>query len=138
MGSPGSPSATSPRAPSTAAPGGSPTARYAPSGTATRTAQLVAEARAAAGLGASPDATTHDPEHARGAVVDGVHVHAVRMAGLVAHQQVLFGTAGETLVIRHDSLDRASFLPGILMGIRGIGSLPAGLTFGLDRVLGLD
>ena len=75
---------------------------------------------------------------ARGAVVGDVHVHAVRLAGLVAHQEVLLGGHGETLTLRHDSLDRASFLPGILMGIRGIGALPPGLTLGLDRVLGLD
>jgi len=67
-----------------------------------------------------------------------VHVHSVRLAGLLAHQEVLLGGHGETLTLRHDSLDRASFLPGILMGIRGVASLPAGLTFGLDAVLGLD
>jgi 4-hydroxy-tetrahydrodipicolinate reductase len=67
-----------------------------------------------------------------------VHVHSVRLAGLLAHQEVLLGGHGETLTVRHDSLDRASFLPGILMGIRGIGALPPGLTLGLDRVLGLD
>ena len=110
----------------------------APSGTAARTAGLIAAARAAAGLGAPPDATVTAAEGARGAVQDGVHVHSVRLSGLVAHQEVLLGGHGETLTLRHDSLDRASFLPGILMGIRGAGSLPAGLTFGLDRVLGLD
>jgi len=110
----------------------------APSGTATRTASLIAAARAEAGLGPSPDATVTALEGARGADVDAVHVHSVRLAGLLAHQEVLLGGHGETLTVRHDSLDRASFLPGILMGIRGVGSLPAGLTFGLDRVLGLD
>ena len=110
----------------------------APSGTATRTASLIAAARAEAGLGPSPDATVTALEGARGADVDAVHVHSVRLAGLLAHQEVLLGGHGETLTVRHDSLDRASFLPGILMGVRGIGSLPAGLTFGLDRVLGLD
>ena len=110
----------------------------APSGTATRTASLIAAARAEAGLGPPPDATVTALEGARGADVDAVHVHSVRLAGLLAHQEVLLGGHGETLTVRHDSLDRASFLPGILMGIRGIGSLPAGLTFGLDRVLGLD
>jgi 4-hydroxy-tetrahydrodipicolinate reductase len=70
--------------------------------------------------------------------VDGVHVHSVRLAGLLAHQEVLLGGHGETLTLRHDSLDRASFLPGILLGVRGVGSRPAGLTFGLDAVLGLD
>jgi 4-hydroxy-tetrahydrodipicolinate reductase len=110
----------------------------APSGTASRTASLIGGARAGAGLGPSPDATATALEGARGAVVDGVHVHSVRLAGLLAHQEVLLGGHGETLTIRHDSLDRASFLPGILMGIRGVGSLPAVLTFGLDSVLGLD
>ena len=110
----------------------------APSGTATRTASLIAAARAEAGLGPPPDATVTALDGARGADVDAVHVHSVRLAGLLAHQEVLLGGHGETLTLRHDSLDRASFLPGILMGIRGIGSLPAGLTFGLDRVLGLD
>ena len=110
----------------------------APSGTATRTASLIAAARAEAGLGPPPDATVTALEGARGADVDAVHVHSVRLAGLLAHQEVLLGGHGETLTLRHDSLDRASFLPGILMGIRGVGSLPAGLTVGLDRVLGLD
>jgi 4-hydroxy-tetrahydrodipicolinate reductase len=109
----------------------------APSGTATRTAQMISESRAAAGRGPGPDATTQDPDHARGAVVDGVHVHAVRMAGLVAHQQVLLGTAGETLVIRHDSLDRASFMPGVLLAVRSVSTRP-GLTVGLESVLDLD
>jgi len=110
----------------------------APSGTATRTASLIAAARAEAGLGPPPDATVTALDGARGADVDAVHVHSVRLAGLLAHQEVLLGGHGETLTLRHDSLDRASFLPGILLGIRGIGALPAGLTLGLDRVLGLD
>jgi 4-hydroxy-tetrahydrodipicolinate reductase len=110
----------------------------APSGTATRTASLIAAARAEAGLGPPPDATVTALDGARGADVDAVHVHSVRLAGLLAHQEVLLGGHGETLTLRHDSLDRASFLPGILMGICGVGSLPGGLTFGLDRVLGLD
>jgi 4-hydroxy-tetrahydrodipicolinate reductase len=108
----------------------------APSGTAVRTAQLVAAARLAAGLDPVPDATTHGLDGARGAVVDGVHVHAVRAAGLVAHQEVLFGTPGETLSIRHDSFDRASFMPGVLLGIRQIATRP-GLTVGLESLLGL-
>ena len=110
----------------------------APSGTASRTASLIAGARASAGLGPSPDATVTAMDGARGAVVGGVHVHSVRLAGLLAHQEVLLGGHGETLTLRHDSLDRASFLPGILLGVRGVASLPAGLTFGLDAVLGLD
>jgi 4-hydroxy-tetrahydrodipicolinate reductase len=110
----------------------------APSGTAARTAALIAEARAAAGLGTPPDATVTALDGARGAVLDGgVHVHSVRLAGLVAHQEVLFGGTGEILTIRHDSLDRASFMPGVLTGIRGVASLPEGLTVGLDPLLGL-
>jgi 4-hydroxy-tetrahydrodipicolinate reductase len=109
----------------------------APSGTAARTAALIAAARSAAGAGAVPDATTTQLEGARGAVVDGVHVHAVRLAGLVAHQEVLLGGHGETLMIRHDSLDRASFMPGVLMAVRGVASLPPGLTVGLEGLLGL-
>jgi 4-hydroxy-tetrahydrodipicolinate reductase len=110
----------------------------APSGTASRTASLVAAARADAGVGAPPDGTVTALDGARGAVVGGVHVHSVRLAGLLAHQEVLLGGHGETLTIRHDSLDRASFLPGVLLGIRGAASLPAGLTVGLDPLLGLD
>ncbi len=110
----------------------------APSGTALRTAAMIAEARAAAGLGPSPDATSQEVPGARGASVDQVHVHSVRVAGLVAHQEVLFGGNGETLTIRHDSLDRASFMPGVLLAIRGLASLPAGLTVGIEPLLGLD
>jgi 4-hydroxy-tetrahydrodipicolinate reductase len=110
----------------------------APSGTAARTASLISEARRLSGLGPSPDATVSAAEGARGAVLDGVHVHSVRLAGLVAHQEVLLGGHGETLTIRHDSLDRASFMPGVLLAVRGVASLPAGLTFGLEPLLGLD
>ncbi len=109
----------------------------APSGTASQTAALIGQGREAAGLGAPPDATVTAAEGARGTVVAGIHVHAVRLEGLLAHQEVLFGGHGETLTIRHDSLDRSSFMPGVLLGIRGAGSLPAGLTFGLDPLLGL-
>ncbi len=109
----------------------------APSGTAARTAAMVEAARSAAGVGPSPDATTTELAGARGAVVDGVHGHSVRLAGLVAHQEVLLGGHGETLTIRHDSLDRASFMPGVLLAVRGIGSLPAGLQVGLEGLLGL-
>jgi 4-hydroxy-tetrahydrodipicolinate reductase len=108
----------------------------APSGTARRTAELVAAARAAAGLGAQPDATTTALEGARGADVEGVPVHSVRLRGLVAHQEVLLGGPGETLTIRHDSLDRASFMPGVLLGIREVPRRP-GLTVGLEPLLGL-
>ncbi|MGW5453258.1 4-hydroxy-tetrahydrodipicolinate reductase [Nocardia sp. NPDC003979] len=108
----------------------------APSGTAYRTAALIAAARDEAGVGRSPDATTAELEGARGADVDGVRVHSVRLAGLVAHQEVLFGTQGETLTIRHDSIDRSSFAPGVLLGVREIAGRP-GLTVGLDPFLGL-
>jgi 4-hydroxy-tetrahydrodipicolinate reductase len=108
----------------------------APSGTAYRTAGLIAAARERAGVGSSPDATTTELEGARGADVDGVRVHSVRLAGLVAHQEVLFGTQGETLTIRHDSIDRNSFAPGVLLGVREIANRP-GLTVGLDPLLDL-
>jgi 4-hydroxy-tetrahydrodipicolinate reductase len=110
----------------------------APSGTALRTAGMIATARGAAGLGAPPDATASALPGARGATVADVHVHSVRVAGLVAHQEVLFGGHGETLTIRHDSLDRASFMPGVLLAVRKIGSLPEGLTVGLESLLGLE
>ena len=109
----------------------------APSGTARRTASLVAEARRKAGSGPIPDATSTALEGARGADVDGIRVHGLRLRGLVAHQEVLFGGPGETLTIRHDSLDRLSFMPGVLLGLRSIGSSP-GLTVGLEAFLGLD
>jgi len=108
----------------------------APSGTAARTAALIAEVRAQEGLGPVPDATESDPEGARGALIDGVRVHAVRLRGLLAHQEVLFGGVGETLTIRHDSLDRASFMPGVLAAVRSVAAHP-GVTVGLERVLGL-
>jgi 4-hydroxy-tetrahydrodipicolinate reductase len=108
----------------------------APSGTAAHTARLVAAARAAAGLGEPPDATTSALDGARGAVVDGVRVHSVRLAGLVAHQEVLLGGEGETLTIRHDSLDRKSFMPGVLLGVREILNR-TGLTVGLESLLDL-
>jgi 4-hydroxy-tetrahydrodipicolinate reductase len=106
----------------------------APSGTARRTAEMVAEARAAAGLGAMPDATTSEYDDARGASVEGVPVHSVRLAGMVAHQEVLCGRAGEALTIRHDSFDRASFMPGVLLAVRAVTSRP-GLTIGLEPLL---
>ncbi|WP_327150488.1 4-hydroxy-tetrahydrodipicolinate reductase [Nocardia sp. NBC_01329] len=108
----------------------------APSGTAYRTAGIIAEARKQAGAAPVPDATSTELDGARGAEVDGVRVHSVRLAGLVAHQEVLFGTQGETLTIRHDSIDRSSFAPGVLLGIRQIGRRP-GLTVGLDPFLDL-
>lgn len=108
----------------------------APSGTARRTAEMVAAARREAGLGPVPDATTTALDGARGADVDGVRVHAVRARGLVAHQEVLLGAAGETLTIRHDSLDRSSFMPGVLLAVRQVGDRP-GLTVGLEHLLDL-
>ena len=109
----------------------------APSGTAQRTAELIGAARAAAGLGAPPDATSTGLEGARGARVAGIPVHGLRVRGLVAHQEVVLGGVGETLTIRHDSLDRASFAPGVLLGLRRIGTTP-GLTIGLEAFLDLD
>ena len=107
-----------------------------PSGTAVRTAELIAAERAAAGIAASPDATETQLDGARGAVVDGIHVHSVRLRGLVAHQEVLLGGEGEQLTLRHDSYDRASFMPGVLLGLRTVASRP-GLTYGLDGYLEL-
>lgn len=106
----------------------------APSGTARRTAELVAQAR---NNKRSPDATTQELDGARGAEVGGVRVHAVRLAGLVAHQEVMLGGHGETLTIRHDSLSRESFMPGVLLGVRWVPEHP-GLTVGLEEPLGLD
>jgi len=105
----------------------------APSGTARRTADLIAEARKGK---ASPDATTQSLEGARGADVGGVRIHAVRLGGLVAHQEVLLGGDGETLTIRHDSLSRESFMPGVLLAVRGVADRP-GLTVGIEDLLGL-
>ena len=109
----------------------------APSGTAARTASLVGEARRAAGVGPSPDATREDPGGARGALVDGVRVHSVRLRGLVAHQETLLGGTGEQLTIRHDSFDRISFMTGVVLGAREVVSHP-GLTHGLEGYLDLD
>ena len=106
----------------------------APSGTAARTARLIADARK--GLPPNPDATSTGMDGARGADVDGIPVHSVRLAGLVAHQEVLFGTQGETLTIRHDSLDRTSFVPGVLLAVRTVREHP-GLTVGLEPILDL-
>ena len=107
----------------------------APSGTATRTAKLIAAARN--DLPPNPDATSTSLPGARGADVDGIPVHAVRLAGLVAHQEVLFGTEGETLTIRHDSIDRTSFVPGVLLAVRRIRESP-GLTIGIESLLNLQ
>jgi 4-hydroxy-tetrahydrodipicolinate reductase len=106
----------------------------APSGTAVRTAELIAAAREAAGCDPVPDATTDELDGARGASVGGVRVHSVRSAGLVAHQEVLFGGMGETLTLRHDSFERVSFMPGVLLAVRAVRHRP-GLTVGLGALL---
>jgi 4-hydroxy-tetrahydrodipicolinate reductase len=106
----------------------------APSGTASRTAALISDARKAAKLPAMPDATSSSLDGARGALVGDVPVHSVRLRGLIAHQEVLFGGPGETLTIRHDSLDRAGFMPGVLLGIKSVISRP-GVTFGLEHFM---
>jgi 4-hydroxy-tetrahydrodipicolinate reductase len=108
----------------------------APSGTAARMAALIAASRRQVGMDAVPDATTKTLDGARGANVDGIAVHSVRAAGMVAHHEIIFGTTGETLTIRHDSLDRVSFMPGVLLAVRGIGARP-GLTVGIESLLGL-
>lgn len=109
----------------------------APSGTAARTAELINEARASVKKNAMPDATTSSLEGARGALIGDVHVHSVRLRGLVAHQEVILGDLGETLTIRHDSIDRTGFMPGVLLGIRKVISHP-GLTFGLEHFMDLN
>ncbi len=108
----------------------------APSGTSRRTAELIAAARRDAGMGPIPDATSTGIDGARGAEVDGIRVHGLRIRGLVAHQEVILGGVGETLTIRHDSLDRVSFTPGVLLGLRKIADHP-GLTVGLEELLDL-
>jgi 4-hydroxy-tetrahydrodipicolinate reductase len=108
----------------------------APSGTAVRTAEVMAAARAAAGSAPLPDATTSDPDGARGARIAGIPVHAVRARGFVASQEVVLGGVGETFSIRHDSHDRSSFMPGVVAAVAGVGARP-GVTVGLDAVLGL-
>jgi 4-hydroxy-tetrahydrodipicolinate reductase len=114
-----------------------PTKADAPSGTARRTAEMVAAARERAGAPPIPDATTQEVDGARGADICGVRVHSQRVRGLVAHQEVLLGGLGETLTIRHDSLDRVSFMAGVLLGVRGVAARP-GLTVGLEPLLGVD
>ena len=113
-----------------------PNKKDAPSGTAVHTAEGIARARKDAGMGEQPDATEQTLEGARGADVDGIPVHAVRMTGMVAHEQVIFGTRGQSLTIKQDSYDRESFVPGVLIGVEKIGQNP-GLTIGLESFLGL-
>ena len=108
----------------------------APSGTARRTAELIGQARRDSGAHAMPDATADEIDGARGALVDGVRIHSIRLEGLVAHQEVILGGPGESLTIRHDSYDRESFMPGVLLAVRQVSGVP-GLTFGLEHLLGL-
>lgn len=114
-----------------------PNKKDAPSGTAVHTAEGIAKAREAAGMGPQPDATEQSLDGARGADVQGVPVHAVRMTGMVAHEQVIFGTQGQSLTIKQDSYDRDSFVPGVMVGVEKISSYP-GLTIGLEKFLGLE
>ncbi len=109
----------------------------APSGTAARTAELINEVRASVKKEAMPDATTSSLDGARGAKIGDVHIHSVRLRGLVAHQEVILGDLGETLTIRHDSIDRSGFMPGVLLGVRKVISHP-GLTFGLEHFMDLN
>ncbi len=113
-----------------------PTKADAPSGTARRTAELIAAARSEAGTGPIPDATVDQVDGARGATIEGIAVHSLRIRGLVAHQEVILGSAGEILTVRHDSLDRESFMPGVLAAVRAVVRTP-GLTVGLESALGL-
>lgn len=113
-----------------------PTKADAPSGTARRTAELIAAARSEAGTGPIPDATVDQVDGARGATIEGIAVHSLRIRGLVAHQEVILGSAGEILTVRHDSLDRESFMPGVLAAVRAVVKTP-GLTVGLESALGL-
>lgn len=106
----------------------------APSGTAARTAELMAKSRKEAGLAPMPDATSTSLDGSRGAIVGDIPVHSVRLRGLVAHQEVLLGGIGETLTIRHDSIDRVGFMPGVLLGVRQVVTHP-GLTFGLENFM---
>ena len=108
----------------------------APSGPAVRTAELITAARKSVNKAAMPDATTSEIDGARGAKIGDVQIHSVRLRGLVAHQEVILGDVGETLSIRHDSIDRTGFMPGVLLAIREVGSHP-GLTFGLENYMDL-
>lgn len=107
----------------------------APSGTAVHTAQVIAGARRSAGTSEAPDATSRALDGARGASVDGVPVHSLRLRGAVAHEEIVFGNVGEILTLRHDSLDRAGFMPGVLLAVRQVTERP-GLTVGLEALLG--
>lgn len=106
----------------------------APSGTAIMTANKIAAACEAAGAVPAPDKTHESLDGARGAKVDGIAIHSVRLPGYIAHQQVLFGGYGELLTIRHDSMDRKSFMPGVVLAVKKVSSRK-GLTFGLENYL---
>ena len=106
----------------------------APSGTAARTAELMTQARKKSSMSSMPDATKGEHQGARGVKVGDIPIHSIRAQGLVAHQEVIFGGVGETLTIRHDSLDRAGFMPGVILGIRSVIKNP-GLTHGLDKFM---
>lgn len=106
----------------------------APSGTATHTARAIARSRTVASLPEMPDSTTQQLEGVRGATVDGVPVHAIRAEGYIASQQVWFGSPGENFTISHNSIDRQSFMPGVILSVRNVGQLP-GLTVGIDSLL---
>ena len=108
----------------------------APSGTSVHTAKAIGAARKAANMAEQPDATEQKFMAARGVKVEGIPIHSVRLRGLVAHQEVIFGDTGETFTIRHDSFDRVAYIPGVLAGIRGVFENP-GVTVGLDKYLGL-
>jgi 4-hydroxy-tetrahydrodipicolinate reductase len=108
----------------------------APSGTANHTAQRIAAARNAAGLPAVPDSTESDPLGARGAVIDGIHVHAIRQQGMNAHEEIHFGSDGEALTIRTDSHSTSAFMPGIITAVRSIADY-TGLVHGLENMLDL-
>jgi 4-hydroxy-tetrahydrodipicolinate reductase len=109
----------------------------APSGTAIRTAELIGEVRSALDLDKMSDATQSSAAGARGSVIAGIPVHSIRLPGRIAHQSVVFGNPGETLTLRHDSTDRSSFMPGVLLTVRNIGTHP-GVTLGLEPFLGLS
>ncbi len=109
----------------------------APSGTAARTADLINQSRRSVNKVAMPDATTSKLEGARGAKIGDVHIHSIRLNGLVAHQEVILGDVGETLSIRHDSIDRTGFMPGVLLAIRNIAKYP-GFTYGLENYMDLS
>lgn len=109
--------------------------RDAPSGTALRTAERMDAARAGAPWGDDPTTDTVVPGARGGTGPGGIHVHSVRLPGLVAHQEVILGAEGQSLTLRHDAYDRTSFMPGVLLAVREVANRP-GVTIGLDTLLG--